>query len=741
MSDLFRPKQMSKVSVTGAKSVMDDVVETVHDLNLLHVSDYDGSWEGFSPGAPVEGADEVSEKLVTVRSLESILDVDEDDAGTTRLVTDEAIETELEEIRERVNELDDRRDALADELRAVEDAIDAMAPFAELGIDLDLLSGYDTLQVAVGEGDADAVRSALTGAEEIGQFELFTGDGVVAAFARPAADAGDDALDEALVGVDFGQLEVPDLDAGPVDVDEPTPETYVEALRARRDQLASKLDTVENELEDEKLEAAGFLLAVEETLTIEVQKREAPLSFATTENAFVAEGWIPTERYSEFADAVADAVDGRVDVDELERARYEEGHPQETEQVEEGRPTESEQIDEAIADGGTTMGDSPPVIQDNPGPARPFEVLVQTVARPLYGEFDPTVILWLTFPVFFGFMIGDLGYGILYTAIGYVMWSKLDSDALRALGGVAMWAGGFTILFGILYGEVFGLHQLGEIVWGGHPPIHKGLQPIYGDYAIAWMVVMVLVGIAHVTLGYVFSFFKHLSHGVKEAVLEDGSWMLMMFGLWGWILSTHLADAKPEFLVGPTSVFNGNPFALGFTGLPAEVGLAGIGLFVLGIVLVGLADPVELIEAVFLQVLVRALSYTRMAAVLLAKAGMAFVVNLLVFGAYQDPDGAFHFIFFSENDAAYVTAHADEGYQLLFGGLVTGDGAVAVAVGALAGLLVFVLGHLVVLGLGVTSAGLQAVRLEYVEFFSEFYDGGGEAYEPLGYERQFTTED
>ena len=81
MSKLFRPERMSKVSVTGAKSVMDDVIEAVHDLNLLHVSDYDGSWDGFSPGDPVDGADDASDKLVTVRSLESILDVDEDDAG------------------------------------------------------------------------------------------------------------------------------------------------------------------------------------------------------------------------------------------------------------------------------------------------------------------------------------------------------------------------------------------------------------------------------------------------------------------------------------------------------------------------------------------------------------------------------------------------------------------------------------------------------------------------------------
>jgi Archaeal/vacuolar-type H+-ATPase subunit I len=46
-----------------------------------------------------------------------------------------------------------------------------------------------------------------------------------------------------------------------------------------------------------------------------------------------------------------------------------------------------------------------------------------------------------------------------------------------------------------------------------------------------------------------------------------------------------------------------------------------------------------------------------------------------------------------------------------------------------------------VLALGVTSAGLQAVRLEYVEFFGKFYEGGGRQYLPFGYERTYTTTD
>jgi V/A-type H+-transporting ATPase subunit I len=763
---MLRPEKMGRVSVTGSEAVLDEVIETVHDLNLLHLTEYDGGWEGFEPGSPREGAEGASDQLVTVRSLQSILGVDESDAETQPVLPDD-LDAEIEEVREQVNDLDDRRDELTDELRSVEERLDAVRPFVELGIDLDLLGGYESLSVAVGEGDEATVREALVEQPGVDRHETFSGDGdAIAVFAYPAVDIGD-----ALVGAQFTAYEVPDLGE---DGESVSPESYVEELQGRKRTLESKLETVEDQLDDLRVEVGGFLLAAEERLAVQVQKTEAPLSFATTENAFVAEGWLPYDEYVELAEGLQDAVGDHVDVDLLEVADYDgDGHPTASEDIGAGggvgEPTAtdggepagraSSEGDEVAADGGATVTErevatdgagadvamsesTPPVIQNNPGAVKPFEALVEIINRPKYDELDPSVVLFLTFPVFFGFMIGDLGYGILYMLLGGALLTQFDSDIIRSLGGVGFAAGVFTAIFGVLYGEFFGLHQLGEIVWpSGSPPLHKGLIPEYRDYALLWLAVSVIVGVLHVSLGWVFGFVNDLSHGVKEAFMENGSWLLMAFGFWAWIFSLQFAGTKPAFLVGPEAVLNGNPIPLGFAGFPVEVGLIGLAAFAVGLLLIAVTDFAEFVEAVFLQVFVNGLSYTRLAAVLLAKAGMAFVVNLLFFGVWvteTESGAAWHFGI-DHSPQYYLeqgTYNGHEVTEVMFGGLA--HGGIAALLG---GIVVLVLGHLLVLALGVTSAGLQAIRLEYVEFFGKFYEGGGDEYEPFGYRTEFAGDD
>jgi V/A-type H+-transporting ATPase subunit I len=744
---MLRPERMSKVSVTGSKRVIDDVIEAAYDHHSLHVTDYDERYEGFTPGESLEGAETVNERLVTVRSLESVLDVEGDEVDAVRALDDEELERELAEVRERVNELDDRRDELRTEIRDREEEIDRMEPFADLGIELDLLRGYDSLEVIVGEAKPDAVEATLADAEGIAAYEVFVGGDVVAIFARPADGAEEGVLQDSLVGVDIALLEVPDAETSPAE--------YVADLERECEELRADLAAVENDLAATKEEAAAFLLRAEEQLTIEAQKKEAPLSFATTENAFIAEGWIPTETFPDFEATVADAVGDHAEVEELERASFTPDGDHHTEAV--GRDdTDAGSADadataeaaaerEAATDGGHVGhgDDDPPVVQDNGSAAGPFELLVQGFGRPKYTEFDPTLLVFLTFPLMFGFMIGDVGYGVLYAAIGYFLYSNYDGT-FRELGAVALWAGGFTILFGIYFGiDVFGYHayQLlpGDVHW---PVAGKGLSPADIDWALSFLVVSVLFGLVHLNVGHILSFVSNYQqHDLKHALYEGGSWLLILNGAWIWIFSQHVPGPKPDFLFESFSILTFG--AVSFGGFPVAVGYAAIAAVLAGIVLLAIGEPPELAEV--LSPIVNVISYARIMAVLLAKGGMALAVNLLAFGAYIDEsgEGSFHFIF-SADYLEYIRSHPED-YELVFAGITTAfDPASIGAVGIVAlvgGILVAVIGHIVVLALGVTSAGIQAVRLEYVEFFGNFYEGGGDSYRPFGYDRQYTTED
>jgi len=735
---MLRPEQMSKISVTGSKSVMDEVIETLHDLHLVHITDYDGSWEGFEPGDSLSGADETSSKLVTIRALESTLDLTGEEVGPTETVDLSNADERLEEIRQEINDLDDRRDELRDRRRRIDERLDQMELFGDLGIDLDLLWGYDSLTVLVGEGDPAEIDRGLADAEGIDAYDVFSGTESVAVFARETAES---ALDDAMVGTPFTAYEVPEETGDPA--------SYVDELGNEREQVEAELEKVEAELESLKLEHGGFLLALEEELSIDAQKFEAPLRFATTERSFIVEGWVPSGRYEETVSALEDAVGDRVEIGELERASHTGGHlghdaSHDAEHGEEAA-TDGGQVDGEVAtDGGTsggvvTVDDDPPVIQRNPDIVGPFELLTKAVNRPRYSEFDPTFTLFLTFPLFFGFMIGDVGYGLIYTAIGYWVVKKFDSQGLIDFGKIVMWLGVFTIAFGVLYGEIVGLHFF---EWfGSHPVMEKGLSdsvtPEPEGWAFFWLIAAVIVGWLHLNIAYVFDFVEELQlHGFKQAFIEVGSWLIALNGLWVFIFSDFLAGSKPSFLIGEEAVLNTGPFHLGFAGFPATAGMIGAVAFFVGIGILLLGPAYEAVE--FAVPLAHPLSYTRLTAVLLAKAGMALAANLLYWGAYQDEEG-FHFLH------TYDPNKTPEHGEVLFGGLSNMGtpvdlGPVAVGIeGAILGLPVLIVAHIVVLAVGGTAA-IQAIRLEYFEFFEKFYEGGGRNYEPFGYDRAYTTD-
>ena len=135
--------------------------------------------------------------------------------------------------------------------------------------------------------------------------------------------------------------------------------------------------------------------------------------------------------------------------------------------------------------------DRVPVALDNPPWVRPFELLVGFLNTPKYGSIDPTPVVPIFFPFWFGMIVGDIGYALLFYLVGrwlsgYVKRNeplvidlfalKLKPPVLAKLVYILNWMVFWTVVWGLIYGEFFGtfLEHLG--VFG--TPEHPGLIPI-----------------------------------------------------------------------------------------------------------------------------------------------------------------------------------------------------------------------------------------------------------------------
>ncbi len=156
-----------------------------------------------------------------------------------------------------------------------------------------------------------------------------------------------------------------------------------------------------------------------------------------------------------------------------------------------------------------------PVVLQNPEYFKPFENFTRLLPLPSYTSFDPTPFIGLFFPLFFGLILGDAGYGLVLLLISFITSTvtkkrKLLHDAIRILKVCSLYA----IIFGLLYGEVFG--NFGHIVLGIKPLLMDRQKNI-----IPMLYFAMAVGLAHVTLGLAMGFISAIRrHTKKEALVK-----------------------------------------------------------------------------------------------------------------------------------------------------------------------------------------------------------------------------
>lgn len=247
-----------------------------------------------------------------------------------------------------------------------------------------------------------------------------------------------------------------------------------------------------------------------------------------------------------------------------------------------------------------------PVLRKNPRIVRPFELITNMIQLPEYGSIDPTPLIFLLFPFFWGFMVGDVGYAGIILVIALFLRMRFKRNQQKALQNISeifiissIWA----MFFGVLYLEFFG--DLGEhIIHDLHLDIHPVLNR-YDDVQ-ELLILSVIVGYLIVMGGMVLSIYNNLKLNHKSHVFSN----LFLILIWGSIPVLIIVGITTPDLF--SSVFMG------------DILLILVSIFFL-FRLEGIAGVIHVIEK-FSNIL----SFARLMAIGLVGAWMGLIANSLI---------------------------------------------------------------------------------------------------------------
>lgn len=373
-----------------------------------------------------------------------------------------------------------------------------------------------------------------------------------------------DALARAVGREEIARLQLPPSLAGQ------PPDTAMANLRQRLNAIPGQITAVDQALGEISAESGPSLRLWRLVLQDELDRLNAVANLGETNYTFILRGWLPERDVSAVIDSLQAQHGPLVHCQLLALTR-----------------DDLQQV---------------PVALNNPAPVRPFERLVRLLAHPRYTGLDPSGLLALFMPLFFGMILGDIGYGLIILLSCILLLRRYRAPgAAHDILQVILFGSVWGIIFGILYGEAFG--TLGA-QWGLHA---VWLERASAEQVPALLLFSLAVGAAHITLGLILGVWeawraRHRKHG-----LERGGMLLGLMGLF--LLVAVLADLLPQVVMTPAIAV----MTLGIVMLSAAGGWLGI-----------LLGPIE-----FIGLLGNILSYLRIAAVGLASVYVALIANRL----------------------------------------------------------------------------------------------------------------
>ncbi len=334
-------------------------------------------------------------------------------------------------------------------------------------------------------------------------------------------------------------------------------------------------------------------------------------------------------------------------------------------------------------------GDDVPVLLKNNGFAAPLEGVLETFSLPGKGEIDPTAAMAVFYYFLFGLMLSDAAYGILMVLICSIALWKFPNMKIGMKKAMKMYlyCGISTTFWGVMFGGYFGdaIQVIADTFFNKEIVIRPlWFSPL--DDPMRMLMFSLLVGIIHLFAGLGMKFYSliRIKH-YKDAIYDVIFWYLLVGGAIVYLLSMPMfaSMANLKFILPK---------------LAGNIAIIAMIIGAVGIVLTNgrsSRNPFKRLAKGLYELynvtgyLSDILSYSRLLALGLATGVIANVFNKMG--------------------------------SMLGGGVV----------GVIGFTLIFVIGHTLNIGINLLGAYVHTNRLQFVEFFGKFYDGGGEKYSPF----------
>ena len=352
-----------------------------------------------------------------------------------------------------------------------------------------------------------------------------------------------------------------------------------------------------------------------------------------------------------------------------------------------------------------------PTLFDNKRFVRTFETITESQGIPKKGETDPTLMIAMMWPVFYGIMFADLGHGLLLMGMGLLFKMKGQGNLSR-WGMLIAISGAAAAIAGVGTGEMFGYHidhmQPFEALLEKGGPLH-GISWLVGVLSVAELTfeqvidilkVSLFLGIVHLVWAMILRIRRHLKAGNKLAVymeyipnltLYGGIVVIMMCAIGSQYDVMNMYSRVHNEPVPWVTVFLGEWATVWIvTRIAVVIVLGSMALMMVGGILHAKRHPEEggsaanVVMEVFLgktvESLAHTISYARLGIMLLVHAALLLTVNN---------------VFASLGGASSASAWA-----MIIGGNL--------GIMMIEGLIVYI----------------QSLRLHLYEFFTKWYDGG-----------------